>query len=293
VIDATTLSTLTLPPELVAEDVFGLRDQLGARLAALVQPLGVPPADAVKLPDGVAHLSVLPQHIDLPWKRFDGAVSELWAFRRARASAQANEVFTAADASEQDGANADSDDRWRATEPWLQGAAGLKEDGKAPSPSEARWLYGQLFPAPEGLRFITRRPRVQWSAMEQRMNVLHEPRAQAVIAGFGGERHWQQLVASHARFGKAFGFSNLVTDDNGGPTDGRVQWGLARDALRILVQKIEGYADPEIAGSQALVTFLLRPYIEMVDDLARNRPARAKKPDPAAAPSSVGSSATD
>jgi hypothetical protein len=44
-------------------------------------------------------------------------------------------------------------------------------------------------------------------------------------------------------------------------------------------------ADPELAGSQALVTFLLRPYVELVDDLARSRrPARAKKTDPASTP---------
>jgi len=285
VIDALNLSTLTLPPELVAEDVFGFRDQLGARLAALVQPKGFKPEDgAAALPDGVSPLDALPPHIALPWKRFDGAVTELQGFRQARASAQAHEVYTAADESEQDAANADSDDRWRALEQWNKGAAGLKDDSKAPSPSEARWLYGQLFPTPEGLRFITRRPRVQWSAMGQRMNVLHEPRAQAVIAGFGGERHWQQLAASHDRFGRAFGFTNVVLDALGGPTDGRPQWIIARDTLRTLLQKIESYADPEIAGTRALVAFLLYPYVEMVDDLARNRPARPQKPEGASTP---------
>jgi hypothetical protein len=279
------LSTLTLPAELVAEDVFGLRDQLGARLAAVIRPKGHKhQPNEVALPDGIAPLGALPPHIDLPWKRFDGAVNELQAFRHARASAQADVVHAAGDENEQDAANADSDDRWRAIEQWNKGAAGLREDGKAPSPSEARWLYGQLFPTPEGLRFITRRPRVQWAAMEQRMNVLHEKRAQAVIAGFGGERHWEQLAASHDRFGKAFGFTTVVPDDIGGPTDGRPQWITAREALRTLVQKVETYADPELAGSQALVTFLLRPYVELVDDLARSRrPARAKKADPAAA----------
>jgi hypothetical protein len=281
--DAPILSTLTLPPELVAEDVFGFRDQLGARLAAVVRPKGHKhQANEVVLPDGVESISALPPHIDRPWKRFDGAVNELQGFRRARASAQADEVHAAGDETEQDAANADSDDRWRAIEQWCKGAAGLRDDGKAPSPIEARWLHGQLFPTPEGLRFITRRPRVQWSAMEQRMTVLHEKRAQAVIAGFGGERHWKQLAASHERFGKAFGFTGVVSDEIGGPTDGRPQWVTARETLRTLLQKIETYADPEIAGSQALVTFLLRPYVELVDDLARSRrPARTKKPDSA------------
>lgn len=281
--DATVLSTLTLPVELVAEDVIGFRDQLGTRLAAVIRAKGHKhqPGE-VALPDGIAPLSALPPHIERPWKRFDAAVNELKGFRHARASAQASEAHAAADASEQDAANADSDDRWRAFEQWNQGAAGLRDDGKAPSPSDARWLHGQLFPAPEGLRFITRRPRVQWSAMEQRMTVLHEKRAQVVIAGFGGERHWQQLGEAHDRFGKAFGFTTVVPDEAGGPTDGRPQWAAAREALRVVLQKIESHADPEIAGSQSLVAFLLRPYVEMIADLAQaRRPARGKKADPA------------
>ncbi|NUP95772.1 MAG: hypothetical protein HUU28_06360, partial [Planctomycetaceae bacterium] len=66
----------------------------------------------------------------------------------------------------------------------------------------------------------------------------------------------------------------------GSPTDGRPQWATARDALRGLVQKIENYADPDLKGSEALVTFVLEPYVEMVNDLARNRRAnRSKKSD--------------
>ena len=156
-----------------------------------------------------------------------------------------------------------------------------EDDGLKPAPSEARWLYAQLFPAAEGLRFITRRPRAQWSAMVQRMSVLGGERGQSVIEGFGGARHWKQLVAAHARFGKAFGFTVAVVAPTDGPTDGRSQWSAARDALRALIQRIEGYGDPEIAGSEALATFLLGPYVELVDDLGKNRrPARAKKPEP-------------
>jgi hypothetical protein len=124
--------------------------------------------------------------------------------------------------------------------------------------------------------------------MVQRMNVLQESRAQAVVAGFGGTRHVQQLEVAHARFGKAFGFTTVVADPVGGPTDGRPQWLTARDALRTFLQKVEIYADPEIEGSEALVTFLLRPHAELIDDLAKSRrPARAKKPDPAAPPPAI------
>ncbi|AUX23460.1 uncharacterized protein SOCEGT47_039850 [Sorangium cellulosum] len=58
----------------------------------------------------------------------------------------------------------------------------------------------------------------------------------------------------------------------------------AREALRALLQRIEGHADPEIAGSEALVAFLLAPYVELVDDVARDRRrARPKKGEPAPA----------
>lgn len=280
-----TLSTLTLPAELNAEDLLGLRDQLGARIAALLPPpKGAKKAkQAAALPAGVEPLDALPPHIERPWKRFDMAAAELAAFRSGRASALADEAHAAADLTERDSANAGADDRWRSFERWNAGAAALEDDGEAPSPAEARWLYAQLFPAPDGLRFITRRPRVQWSAMEQRMKVLQGDRAQAVIQGFGGARHHAQLAKAHARFGKAFGFTAAVAQPEAGPTDGRPQWVAARDALRTLVQKIEGWADPDIEGSEALAAYLLGPYVEMAADLQASRRSPAKKPDPAPA----------
>lgn len=279
--DSPVLCTLTLPPELDADDVLGLRDQLQARLAAVVRPEGKKGAGSgIELPAGVERMNKLPTPIELPWKRFDAAANELQKLRHARANAQAEEAHAALDESERTASNTDTDDRWRAFEQWNRGAAGLADDGEKPSPAEARWLFAQLFPAPDGLRFITRRPRAQWTAMVQRMSVLAEDRAQTVISGFGGTRHWQQLVKSHARFGKAYGFTTVVTEPVGSPTDGRPQWATARDALRGLVQKIENYADPDLNGSEALVAFVLEPYVEMVNDLARSRRAsRSKKSD--------------
>lgn len=279
--DLPVLSTLTLPPELDAADLLALRDQLSTRISAVLRAKGCKRAEIdVVLPEGLAPLDALPPHIDLSWRRFDAAAQDLQAFRAQRADALANEAHAAADESEKSAANADSDDRWRAFEQWNAAAAGLSDDGESPSPSEARWLYAQLFPAPEGLRFITRRPRAQWTAMVQRMSVLEGERAQAVIAGFGGARHMKQLAAAHARFGKAFGFTAVV-QPAGGPSDGRPQWVTAREALRVLLQRIEGHADPEIAGSEALVAFLLTPYVELVDDIAKNRRrARPKKGEP-------------
>ncbi|WP_437335317.1 hypothetical protein [Sorangium sp. So ce394] len=277
---------MALPPDLVADDVIGLRDQMSARIAAVLRPRGGKRREAdAPLPKGLEPLAALPPHIDRPWRRFDAAATELQGFRDLRASAQADQRHSAASEEERSAANTDSDDRWRAFEQWNAGAAGLSDDGQTPAPSEARWLYAQLFPAPEGLRFITRRPRVQWAAMVQRMKMLEEERAQAVIEGFGGIRHHRQLVAAHARFGEAYGFTNVVLAKEGTPTDGRPQWSAARDALRSLIQKIESHADPEIPGSEALAAFLLAPYVEMVDDLARTRRrAPARKPEAVPAP---------
>ncbi|WP_437626717.1 hypothetical protein [Sorangium sp. So ce1151] len=279
-------STIVLPPDLVADDVIGLRDQMSARIAAVVRPKGGKRKEGdAALPRGVEPLAALPPHIDRPWKRFDAAATELQGFRGLRASAQADQRHGAPTEAERSAANTDSDDRWRAFEQWNAGAAGLSDDGERPSPSEARWLYAQLFPAPEGLRFITRRPRVQWAAMVQRMKTLEEERAQAVLEGFGGTRHYQQLVAAHTRFGEAYGFTTVVLAKDGGPTDGRPQWSAARDALRSLIQKIESHADPEIPGSEALAAFLLAPYVEMVDDLGRaRRKAPARKPEGVSVP---------
>jgi len=281
-------STIVLPPDLVADDVIGLRDQMSARIAAVLRPKGGKRKEGdAPLPKGVEPVAALPPHIDRPWRRFDAAATELQGFRGLRASAQADQRHAAPSEAERSAANTGSDDRWRAFEQWNAGAAGLSDDGQTPSPSEARWLYAQLFPAPEGLRFITRRPRVQWAAMVQRMKTLEEERAQAVIEQFGGTRHYRQLVAAHARFGEAYGFTTVVLAKDGGrgQTDGRPQWSAARDALRSLIQKIESHADPEIPGSEALAAFLLAPYVEMVDDLGRaRRKAPARKPEVVSAP---------
>ena len=113
--NAPALSTLTLPADLVADDVLGLRDQLRARIAAILRPKGKKRAAGdLELPDGLAPLDVLPAHIERPWRRFDAATTDLQTFREARASARADEAHAATDETEKSAANADADDRWRA-----------------------------------------------------------------------------------------------------------------------------------------------------------------------------------
>lgn len=280
--DSPAFSVLALPPELEANELLGCFDQMAARVDAVVVPRGKKKRDdAVELPAGVQALDALPALLAAPWKRLQAAVGALRKFRQDRATAQADKAHAAGDTTEQDLANVDCDDRWRAFEQWTGGNAALADDGKAPSPAEAKWLYAQLFPSPDGLRFITRRPRVQWAAMVPRMEVLAGERAQAIVKGFGGARHYQQLVAAHERFGAAFGFKAVVVDEPGGPTDGRPQWTTARDAFRTWIQKIEVSADPELEGSEPLARFLLAPYVEMVTDFEKGRRPRKKaEPEP-------------
>lgn len=269
------LTSLVLAPELTADDLLGLHDEVSARVAAMLHPEGAAPVATGA--EEVPRVAALPAHIDRPWQRFSVAAGELRAFRQARAVALADAANNAADEDERAAANAWVDDRWRAFEQWCGGAAGLADDDGKPPVAEARWLYGQLFPQPEGMRFITRRPHVQWNAMKDRMIVLHGERAQGVVAGFHGERHFAQLQQGHHRFGRAYGFTEVVLDRRDVDADGRPQWTAAREALRVFLVKAEGYADPDIEGSDAVSAFLLAPYVSLIDDLARKRRAPVKK----------------
>ncbi|WP_437942942.1 hypothetical protein [Sorangium sp. So ce341] len=58
-------STMVLPPDLVADDVIGLRDQMSARVAAVLRPRGGKRREAdAPLPKGLEPLAALPPHID-------------------------------------------------------------------------------------------------------------------------------------------------------------------------------------------------------------------------------------
>lgn len=276
--DFPTFSAATLPQGLLANDLFGCHDEMAVRMTALLssKPKGKSKKeksdpDESPLPDGLEPLSAIPDQIERPWKRFVASIDALRSLRHTRASAQADAALTAQDETAQDLANTASDDRWRGFEAWVRAQASLTDDGKSPSPAEAKWLYAQLFPAPDGLRFITWRPRRQWGEMEQRMKVLATERGAAVVQGFGGERHYEQLEEAHKRFGDAFGFSALVKDAEAVETDGRPEWTAARESFRLLLGKIEHYADPDIVGSEAVARFLLAPFHKLAQELEQAR----------------------
>lgn len=294
--DFPAFSAVILPQGLLANDLFGCHDEMAVRFAALLAPpepknkkkkdKESSEPEEPKLPDGIEPFAAIPPQIDRPWKRFVTALGALRSFRHTRESAQADAAFNAGDAKAQDVANTGSDDRWRAFEPWLRAQAGLADDGKAPAPSEARWLHAQLFPPPEGLRFITRRPRRQWAEMERRMGILAGERAAAVVRDFGGTRHLEQLVEAHKRFGDAFGYTAIVEETADVETDGRPEWAAARESFRALIGKIEHYADPDIAGSEAVAEFLLAPFHKLVRELEQAaKPAKKPAADAKKGPS--------
>lgn len=286
-----TFSSVSLPAETTGDDLISCHDRMAARMDVLVIPknkagaakkkkAGDPDEAAPKLPEGLAPIAELPALIANPWRRFSSAVAALEKVRDDRASALADAEHAKGDLKEQAVANQESDEAWRAWEMWLGSQGKLRDDGKGPSPAEARWLYTQVFPLPEGLQFIKRRPDVQWSAMKTRMRTLAGERAQGVIAGFGGGRHHEQLTESHQRFGNAFGYREYTEEAPSAITDTRPEGAVVRDALRELVLKLEAYADPAEEGTEAVTAFLLRPFEQLQQSIEAARRA-AKKPEPA------------
>ncbi len=283
-------SSVSLPAEATADDLISCHDRMAARVDVLVVPknkagaakkkkAGDPDEAAPKLPEGLAPIAELPSLIANAWRRFSSAVAALEKVRDDRASALAEAEHAKGDLKEQAVANQESDEAWRALEMWLGSQMKLRDDGKEPSPVEARWLYTQVFPLPEGLQFIKRRSEVQWGGMKTRMRTLAGERAQAVITGFGGGRHYEQLTESHQRFGDAFGYREYAEETPAAVTDTRPEAAVVRDTLRELILKLEAYADPAEEGTEAVAAFLLRPFEQLQQSIEAVRRA-AKKPEP-------------
>lgn len=279
--ETTEIAKVRLPQNMLADDVLTLHEQIAHRIAAVVHLASATKrkhatdASAVALPAGLSPIERLPDQIGGPWGRFTSAIDALSSVHTARAKAASDDAATKT-ATAQDDANRECDACWTALDPWLEGWTLSQDDGELPTPADAAWLYGALFPKPEGRKFINHRPRLQWKAMKPRMEVLASERGQSVIKGFGGERLYKQLAASHTRFGKAFGFLALVADADDPETDARPELNAAKEALREFVRKVESYAEPTISGSEALSAFLLKPFLDLVDELATS--AARKKP---------------
>lgn len=269
-------SAVQLPSRMQTDDLLGVGDQLRARYLAATSPAR---KGGDLRPEGVPEGVHVPASIAASWKRFDAAHVALGAYVLQREASVLNAAPTD-DASAV--ANDASDRAWRAFAAWLEAWAQHDEDGKAPGSADAMALRARLFPAPHGLRFIAWRPRKQWMAMQARMVTLGEDAVVEVVKGLGGARLLAALDRTHRAFGRAYGFTAAQATEAAEETDARPLWTAAREALRDYVKKVEGHADPDVPGSEALAAWLLAPFTEMVRDFAAQATPRAKtEPQPA------------
>lgn len=268
-------ATVQLPARMQADDLLAVGDQLHVCLAAVL-------AKSAKareaLPEALAAVTAVPASVSASWARFAAAHGAL----RASVDATHAASTTPEDTSTRDEANADADAAWTVFDAWLAAWTLHADDGRRPSAADAAALRAAVFPLPEGRRFIAWRPRRQWQAMLRRMPLVTASEARAVIEGLGGGRILARLESTHAAYGKAYGFTAATAQADDGATDSRPQFLAAKDALRDYVKKVEGHADPDVSGSEALSAWLLGPFAELVDEFAATPAApRAKKPAPA------------
>ncbi len=257
-------TNVQLPSKLEGSDLLGLFDQLDARREAV--RAGRRKGHGV--PDGCPIDAAMPAVVAASWKRLSHAIGELRAL-----TGQRDHTLSTAPAVDPSTANGDSDEAWRAFEGWLLGWTRHRDDGQKPSGADAQALYTRLFPRPDGLKFIGWRPRKQWSSMQSRMTLLAEPEIAASVSAIGGDRLLAALRAMHDTFGKAYGFT-AAKPETEATIVARPQFLAGKDALRDYVKKVEGSADADVADSEALATWLLGPFNELVHEFASNPRAK-------------------
>ena len=259
-----------LPARMQAADVLALGEQLDARFAAILPGAPTPP---VGCPIDVA----VPATVSASHGRFVVTLTALREATAKRHDADSDQP----DVEAQSSANRASDTAWRVIHRWLGAWANRAEDGAAPTAADAQRLFGRLFPKPEGLRFIARHPRRQWTSMQTRMDILAAPETTALVTALGGARLLARLTATHAAFGHVFAFTTAQSPSVAAAVV-LPQFVAAKEALRDYVRKVAGSADPDIRDSEALAAWLLGPFRELVADFAAQPATRSKTPAPRA-----------
>ncbi len=256
------VASVDLPSGVQIGDLLGVVDQLEMQVKAALSPK----ASAVGAPRVKCLAPVV-----------DDAFAALIEARDALKAAEAKRATHApvADGAETAAANTAADDAWRAMERLLAAGRALPDDER-PGRDDAEALYARLFDA-EGLSFITHRPRRQWDVSQRLVAVLREPEASATVEALGGKRHLRALLKAHQDFGAAFGFSKPTAVTPAEVTSTRAEQLTLQAALREYLVKVAAQVSPRIEGSAELCRFLLAPYAEMAEDLAR-APKPAKKP---------------
>lgn len=269
--------SVVLPSRMQADDLLAVGSQLHARYFAV---LSAHTDDATVPPEGCPVGVAIPAAIATSHTRFTASLSALRAtiVLRYERSDDAEAITPAK-------ANVDSDRAWQTLHAWLGAWSMLADDDQNPTPADAVTLFGKLFPAPVGLRFINYRPRRQWTAMEHRMAVLTDPDVDTTIRALGGARVLANVTTTHETFGRTFGFTAALSANTAAPVVMIPQFSAAKDALRDYVAKVAVSADPDLPDSEALAAWLLRPFREMVAEFAAqpiNRTKTATVPTPPA-----------
>jgi hypothetical protein len=259
---------------MLADDLVALGNQLHARYVAAQH--GTRKGAAV--PEGCPAGVPIPATVAASRKRLDAALDAL----RAATALRHEGVEPSPDSNDRPSATAASRSAWQAFNAWLGAWTLFADDGQSPSGVDAEGLFNRLFPAPDGLRFITWRSRRQWSAMQVRMDVLANEEVVATVTALGGARLLAALISTHDAFGRAFAFTAAKGVSVASPAVVLPQFIAAKVALRDYVVKVTGSADPDLANSEALAAWLMGPFRDMLAEFAAQaapRPRTAPAPD--------------
>lgn len=265
------IASVELPTTAQTGDLIAVVDQLQQQVKAALSPKSADPA--------IPHVKALAPVVE---DAFDTLIAARDTLREAEARRTPATATTAAKL-DTPTANTAADDAWRAFEKFLD-ASRLLDDDFFPGRAEAEQIHGRLF-ASHGLRFINYRPRRQWDVAQQLVAILAEPDTAKTLDGLGAARFVQAVHASHKDFGAAFGFSRATPVAPDVVTSTRALQLELQGALRDYLVKVAAQVSPKRPETAALARFLLQPYTDMADDLARTPRAPATaKPAPAPQP---------
>ena len=145
------------------------------------------------------------------------------------------------------------DRAWSSTEAWLSGWAGLEAHAHVEA---ARGAHRRLFP--EGLTFLTKKYKVEWTESEMRLDIIDEEKLDKLFDALGGKAFLKSLRAAHQAYGDALGITCAKAAVGPAP--------LVRDALDATLASAREYV-AQVAGSvrrkkpetEATATRLLAP----------------------------------
>lgn len=276
--DWSEVASVDLPQGTQTEDMLSVADQLEAQAKAAISD---------DRPDGLPVIKRLDETVE---EALEALLDSRDILRKMEAQRVA--AVTVSD-DDNEAANNNADDAWRAIERFLEGKSYLPDRG-TPGRKDASRLHALLFRGErDGLKFVNTRPRRQWDVARELIAEIEKPDNKKVIQELGGERELKALLRTHREFGLAFGFLKAQDVGPEAVTDTRAQQLALQAALRNYLLKVTARVTKRDPKTAMLARYLLKPYVEMVEDLAkssrRKTPSRstADAPPPAGKPADV------